>query len=194
MYHIVSNSFTDRIFFIQLASDKSLTKRVLEQRRGVLLAVFRTTTSHNKTLKAVLEQGFLATVKSLINQLLQYDIGSIDLLLHMLDCLYTLPVSKDQVVLSGIGKAILILEKHKTCIVGRNEASIKTRTSRLKQKWMLPSSLPKSKMDSNKTPSSNNRSSLSSLIDSTEARVTKKAKTNDNRNKLSTASLLEKVD
>ena len=49
-------------------------------------------------------------------------------------------------------------------------------------------------MDSNETPSSNNRSSLSSLIDSTEARVTKKAKTNDNRNKLSTASLLGKVD
>ena len=58
-----------------------------------------------------------------------------DLLLHLLSNISVLPVTKEMVTTSRLGKAVASLEKHKICVGSMNEASIKSRVGQVKERW-----------------------------------------------------------
>jgi hypothetical protein len=57
------------------------------------------------------------------------------LLLHLLSSIKDLPVTKSNVLDSGMGKAIRDIEKHKICAGTANETAIKTRVKEVKDAW-----------------------------------------------------------
>lgn len=61
--------------------------------------------------------------------------GSIDLLLHLLSNIVHLPVTKNVVKTSGMGKAIGQIEKHPLCVGSANETAITERVQQVKDAW-----------------------------------------------------------
>ena len=61
--------------------------------------------------------------------------GGVDLLLHMLTNMISLPVTKSLVKNSGMGKAIGAIEKHPLCKGSLNEAVIQQRVASIKDAW-----------------------------------------------------------
>ncbi len=61
--------------------------------------------------------------------------GSVDLLLYLLSNITDLPVTKDMVTSSKLGRAVAGVEKHRICVGGLNETAIKERVSRVKEQW-----------------------------------------------------------
>ncbi|KAL7470994.1 hypothetical protein ACHAXS_011293 [Conticribra weissflogii] len=119
-------------------TDASSRPRTLEQRRCLILAAVgytAETTPNNPTLKNILNAGFLVKVKSWLDEILAGSVGGMDLLLHLLTNISLLPVTKEMVTSSRLGKAVAALEKHKICVGSLNESSIKSRVRQVKERW-----------------------------------------------------------
>lgn len=61
--------------------------------------------------------------------------GGVDLLLHLLTSIKDLPVTKNLVKQSGMGKAIGSIEKDKICAGTANESAILDRVHQIKSAW-----------------------------------------------------------
>ena len=90
----------------------------------------------------------LVTIKSWLSDILEGNVGGVDLLLHLLSMITSLPVTKDMVTSSRLGKAVSAVEKHKICVGTKNEAAIKNRISEVKSRWSASVKAQKSKATS----------------------------------------------
>ena len=121
-----------------MASDALTDARVLEQRRCLLLAAIGSTAEKmpsNRTLKNLLNAGLLVTIKAWLDDILAGKVGGVDLLLHLLSNISPLPVTKEMVTTSRLGKTVSSVEKHKICVAGSNEAAIRDRIQNVKNSW-----------------------------------------------------------
>ncbi|GAX15482.1 hypothetical protein FisN_8Lh217 [Fistulifera solaris] len=105
------------------------------QRRTILLAVVAGTPADSPTLSRIIDEGYLSAVKMWLDDVLQHSVGSVDFLLHLLTCIVNLPVTKNAVKESGMGKAIGTIEKHPMCKGSPNEAAISKRVQDIKEAW-----------------------------------------------------------
>jgi len=105
------------------------------QRRAILLAIIGATPPDNEALKGILNNGLLVTIKSWLDEILNVGLGGVDLLLHLLGGITMLPVSKEMVTSSKLGKQVAAVEKHAICKGGLNEIAIKERVSKVKEEW-----------------------------------------------------------
>lgn len=120
-----------------MASGNSAS-RILEQRRCLLLAALGATAETvpgNSTLKNLLKAGLLITIKGWLDDILDSKVGGIDLLLHLLTNIIPLPVTKELVTDSKLGKTVTLVEKHKLCVEGANQSAIKSRIQQVKEQW-----------------------------------------------------------
>jgi hypothetical protein len=119
-----------------------------------------------------------------------------DLLLHLLSSISQLPVTKNSVKESGMGKSIGDLGKHKICAGTLNETAIKDRIQIIKDAWQasvkarkLP---PAPSTETTKRPIDDSGSGVSLTK---ESQATKKQKTTPDAKKSSSFSyLLKKVN
>ena len=110
----------------------------LVQRRCLLLGAIGSTAEsmpNNQTLISLMNAGLLVTIKSWLADIMNGKLGGIDLLLHLLSMITPLPVTKDMVTSSRLGKAVSAIEKDKICVGTKNEAAIKNRISEVKSLW-----------------------------------------------------------
>mmetsp|Transcript_52 Transcript_52/g.118 ORF Transcript_52/g.118 Transcript_52/m.118 type:complete len:717 (+) Transcript_52:1094-3244(+) len=120
----------------------------LEQRRCLLLAAIGLTAEtmpNNQTLVSLLSSGLLVTIKLWLAEIIDGKLGGVDLLLHLLSMITPLPVTKDMVTSSRLGKAVSAIEKDKICVGTKNEAAIKNRISEVKSRWSASVKAQKSK-------------------------------------------------
>lgn len=82
-----------------------------------------------------MNNGFLFTVKTWLQDILENGVGGTDLLLHLLDNIANLPVTKEMVTSSNLGKKVAAIEKDKICIGSPNEIAIRDRVSKVKEEW-----------------------------------------------------------
>ena len=111
---------------------------ILEQRRCLLLAAVGSTAEKvptNATLKKLLTEGLLVTIKAWLDDILSSKIGGMDLLLHLLTNIIPIPVTKEMVTTSKLGKTVSSVEKHSICVGSGNEAAIKSRIQQVKERW-----------------------------------------------------------
>ncbi len=112
--------------------------RVLEQRRCLLLAAIGSTSEvmpDNPTLKSLLNAGLLVTIKGWLDDVLAGKVGGVDLLLHLLSNIIPIPVTKEMVTDSRLGKTVSSVEKHNLCAGSANESAIKSRIQQVKERW-----------------------------------------------------------
>ena len=110
----------------------------MEQRRCLLLATIGSTAESmpsNVTLEKLLQDGLLVTIKSWLDDILSGRVGGMDLLLHLLSNIIPLPVTKEMVTSSRLGKLVSSVEKHTICVGSPNESAIKTRINQVKERW-----------------------------------------------------------
>eukprot|EP00567_Pseudictyota_dubia_P000768 CAMPEP_0197466588 /NCGR_PEP_ID=MMETSP1175-20131217/65133_1 /TAXON_ID=1003142 /ORGANISM="Triceratium dubium, Strain CCMP147" /LENGTH=846 /DNA_ID=CAMNT_0043002637 /DNA_START=973 /DNA_END=3513 /DNA_ORIENTATION=- len=117
------------------ALDMRAKSLALVQRRSILLAIAGGTSPSNIALRQILSNGFLVVVKSWLDDILNSSVGGVDLLLHLLTSVAMLPVTKEMVTSSKLGKAVAAVEKHKICAGSQNESAIKERIARVKEEW-----------------------------------------------------------
>jgi hypothetical protein len=60
---------------------------------------------------------------------------TVDLLLHLLSSICMLPVTKELVTSSRLGKLVSAVEKSKICVGTANEDTIKERVAKVKEQW-----------------------------------------------------------
>jgi len=146
---------------IQLASDSSIPIQVAERRRSIILAIVAKTPSSNMALRKILENGFLINVRIWLSEALAGSIGKnrkywnlcfscvvlliawlallnsggIDFLLHLVSSVTFLPVTKDMVASSKMGKTVVQAEKSKRFADSPNLEILKQRVERLKDEW-----------------------------------------------------------
>eukprot|EP00978_Attheya_sp_CCMP212_P010863 scaffold26379_cov52-Attheya_sp.AAC.2 len=163
----------------------------LVRRRCILLAVIGSTQPDSAPLKVILNNGYLVLVKKWLDDILNGDVGKVDLLLHLLDHIYKLPVTKDMVTTSKLGKAVSAVEKHKICVGTLNESAIKERVTNVKQEWSASVKRMKQKMENGGTTP---KRSLDSS-DGAPSPSPKKAKVEESPGKKDSAfsSLIKKV-
>ena len=165
----------------------------LEQRRCLLLAAIGLTAEtmpNNQTLVSLLNAGLLVTVKVWLAEIMDGKLGGLDLLLHLLSMITPLPVTKDMVTSSRLGKAVSAIEKDKICVGTKNEAAIKNRISEVKSRWSASVKAQKSKS----TSGANNAPVKRQTVEETSSPPpAKKAKVEAPRAS-SLSSLLKKVE
>jgi hypothetical protein len=115
--------------------DQVPKEKILVYRRAILLLIVGCTPRDNEALQHILQNSFLFEVKRWLEDILNKNVGGVDLLLHLLGSIAMLPVSKEMVTSSKLGKNISAIEKHQICIGGMNEKSIKERVSKVKEEW-----------------------------------------------------------
>ena len=161
--------------------------RILEQRRCLLLAALGSTAETcpaNPTLNNLLNSGLLLTIKGWLDELLDDGkVGGIDLLLHFLTNISPLPVTKDMVTSSRLGKTVSSVEKHNICVGSSNETAIKSRIQQVKERWSASVKSMKKNAASAKRPSPE-------AVSSVDPPLAKKAK----RDGSSLSNLLKKVE
>ena len=108
---------------------------MLAQRRAVLLSVIGSTPASNEAVATVLNDGFIGTIKAWLDDVLNSVVGGVDLLLHLLDSVALLPVTKDMITKTGAGKAITAIKSHSICKGTPNESAIKERCAKVKEEW-----------------------------------------------------------
>ena len=108
---------------------------MLAQRRAVLLSVIGSTPASNEAVSTVLNNGFIGTIKAWLDDVLNSVVGGVDLLLHLLDSVALLPVTKDMITKTGAGKAITAIKSHSICKGTPNESAIKERCAKVKEEW-----------------------------------------------------------
>ena len=109
--------------------------RILMKRRAILLLVVKCTPENNVALQHILNEAFLVDVKQWLDDILNFKVGGIDLLLHLLSSICMLPVTKTMVTSSKLGKQVANVEKHKICVAGMNQKAIKERVAKVKEEW-----------------------------------------------------------
>jgi hypothetical protein len=89
----------------------------------------------NLTLKSLLNTGLLVTIKGWLDDVLAGKVGGVDLLLHLLSNIIPIPVTKELVTDSRLGKTVSSVEKHNLCAGSANESAIKSRIQQVKERW-----------------------------------------------------------
>ncbi|GKY99620.1 hypothetical protein MPSEU_000916100 [Mayamaea pseudoterrestris] len=108
---------------------------VLVHRRCVLLAVVGLTNPSSSSIARLLDYDYLSFVKKWLEEILSGKIGGVDLLLHLLSNIASLPVTKSVVKSSGMGKLVGSLEKHSMITSSPNAAVVKERIQLVKDSW-----------------------------------------------------------
>jgi len=173
-------------------TDISTSSRALEQRRCLILAAVGSTaetTPNNPTLKNILNAGFLVKVKSWLDEILDGSVGGMDLLLHLLTNISPLPVTKEMVTSSRLGKAVAALEKHKICVGSLNETSIKNRVRQVKESWSASVKAQKNQQAPQSSMSGGKRQ-----LEEHAPTATKKSKRESAASSSSLSNLLKKVE
>jgi hypothetical protein len=117
------------------ALDVNSKTSLLIHRRCVLLAVVGCTDPSRPSIARLLEEDYLSSVKKWLDDILSGSVGGVDLLLHLLANIASLPVTKSVVKSSGMGKLIGSLEKHRLCTENPNASVIKERIQLVKDCW-----------------------------------------------------------
>ena len=112
-----------------------MKEKTLVQRRAVILAIIGATPSDSPALKGILNDGLLFSIKSWLDEILNLGLGGVDLLLHLLGSIALLPVTKEMVTSSKLGKQVAAVEKNKICAGSLNENAIKERVTKVKEEW-----------------------------------------------------------
>lgn len=120
---------------VKSGSDQVSRVKLLVHRRAILLLLVGCTPRDNEALQHILQNSFLSEVKRWLEDILNKNVGGVDLMLHLLSSITMLPVSKEMVTSSKLGKNISAIEKHQICIGGLNEKTIKERVSKVKEEW-----------------------------------------------------------
>lgn len=115
--------------------DQASKIKVLVYRRAMLLYLVGCTSGNNEALSCILQNDFLVCVKAWLDDILGNKVGGVDLLLHLLSNISMLPVSKEMVTSSKLGKQVASVEKHQICVGGMNETAIKERVEKVKEEW-----------------------------------------------------------
>jgi hypothetical protein len=173
-------------------SSEACGATALEQRRCLLLAVMGLTAEsmpNNQSLISLMNADLLVTIKSWLTDILDGKLGGVDLLLHLLTMITPLPVTKDMVTSSRLGKAVSAIEKDKICVGTKNEAAIKNRISEVKSRWSASVKAQKSKI----TNGTNNVPVKRQLAEEISLPPVKKAKVEAPRSS-SLSNLLKKVE
>lgn len=188
-------------------------KSLMVQRRTILLAIVAGTPADSPTLERVVAQGYLNAVKIWLDDVLERSIGkfnfdyclhilasgsqlvcnlgSVDFLLHLLSCIVSLPVTKDAVKESGMGKIIGTIEKHPICKGSPNEAAIAKRVQHIKESW---NASVKSRKATESTSDITNTSSKRAHDENVSQSSSKKVKVSSTAKKSSSfSSLVKKV-
>lgn len=163
---------------------------ILAQRRCILLALIGSTPSTSFVVRGILESGYLVVVKSWLDDILNKGLGGLDLLLHLLTNITDLPVTKDMVTSSKLGRAVAGVEKHRICVGGKNEAAIKERVTRVKGHW---SASVRRMKQIQPQDGKNNNSQKRSMQFVENSSLAKKSKVDDQKEKVSFSSLMKKV-
>ena len=177
---------------------------MLAQRRAVLLSVIGSTPASNEAVATVLNDGFIGTIKAWLDDVLNSVVGGVDLLLHLLDSVALLPVTKDMITKTGAGKAITAIKSHSICKGTPNESAIKERCAKVKEEWSASVRSRKSQkpVTSPPIPATNSaKRPLQVATSSTMAPLPKKAKVTTTtsptaikkKSSLSLSSMLKKV-
>jgi len=175
---------------IQLASDSSIPIQVAERRRSIILAIVAKTPSSNMALRKILENGFLINVRIWLSEALAGSIGGIDFLLHLVSSVTFLPVTKDMVASSKMGKTVVQAEKSKRFADSPNLEILKQRVERLKDEWTKSVKFNKSLPVG--SPTNKRKVSRDGMTSPSISSVAKKAKTIEKKG-LSTSDLLRKT-
>ncbi|KAG7346295.1 RNA recognition motif containing protein [Nitzschia inconspicua] len=115
--------------------DVANKKAILVSRRCLILALVGSTPVDSSSLGTILQNGYLSSVRTWMDEILSGSVGGVDLLLHLLTSIAQLPVTKSIVKESGMGKAIGSVEKNRICSGTLNELPIKERVSTIKDAW-----------------------------------------------------------
>jgi len=177
---------------------------MLAQRRTVLLSVIGSTPASNAAVTSVLNDGFLETIKAWLDDVLNSVVGGVDLLLHLLDSVALLPVTKDMITTSGAGKAITAIKSHSICKGTPNEDAIKERCAKVKEEWSASvrarkqqkpvNSPPKPAMTSAKRPfQGGSPPAMASLPKKAKLASSTSPATTKKKTSLSLSSMLKKV-
>jgi len=163
---------------------------ILAQRRCILLALIGSTPVTSVVVKGILEGGYLVVVKSWLDDILNKGLGGLDLLLHLLSNITDLPVTKDMVTSSKLGRAVAGVEKHRICVGGKNEPAIRERVTRVKEHW---SASVRRMKQIQPQDGKNNVSQKRQIQFLDNVTVSKKVKAEDQKEKVSFSSLVKKV-
>jgi len=174
---------------VKINDDIKLKTKVLIQRRTILLLIIGCTPSNNDALKYILNKNLLVHVKAWLEDILTSRVGGVDLLLHLLNSISMLPVTKIMVTSSKLGKKVAAVEKHKICVGGMNEQAIKERVSKVKEQW---SASAKRTSDKSASTSEKKKRSLDTNS-SVSMPSSKKSKVGDGAKKTSLSNLLQQV-
>lgn len=176
-----------------ISGDSAAQKAVLAQRRSIILVIIGSTTSSNDSLTQVLENGFLKTVKSWLDEILNGSVGGVDLLLVLVENTTNLPVTKAIVKDSGLGIMIGKIGKHSICAGTPNEGPIKERVKQLKEAWNKSVKAMKEKAAA--AVSTDKKEGKKRDIDAPAAApAAKKARVEDTKKKSSLSNLLKSVN
>mmetsp|Transcript_11897 Transcript_11897/g.17170 ORF Transcript_11897/g.17170 Transcript_11897/m.17170 type:complete len:828 (+) Transcript_11897:61-2544(+) len=134
------------------ALEPDMAKKVAERRRSIILAIVALTSPESPLLKKLLSGGFLIKMNSWLIDDMKMKIGGIDLLLLSLSSLKRLPVSKELIAVSKIGKTIAQLEK--AFPDSPNRSAIMENIATLKEEWTTYVKTHKTTEKSDTSPSS----------------------------------------
>lgn len=123
--------------------DETRKTKLLICRRSILLLILGCTPSNNEALKYVLNSDLLFTLKSWLLDILKKEVGGVDLLLHLLDNMCMLPVSKEMVTSSKLGRQVNQITNNDMCknMDDNNKKSIKQRVDKVKNAWKASAKL-----------------------------------------------------
>jgi len=160
-----------------------------------VLTLVASTPTENIMLDVILQNGYLDTVKIWMDDILKGSIGGIDLLLHLLTKISSLPVTRSIVKNSGLGGKIGSIEKHRICADSPNKIAIVERVSAIKDAWQKSVKIHKDRPQNSTLTSEKLSMSKRGLESSSQlgSPTAKKLKLDDTK-KSSFSSLLKKVD
>ena len=123
--------------------DETRKTKLLICRRSILLLILGCTPSNNEALKYVLNSDLLFTLKSWLLDILKKQVGGVDLLLHLLDNMCMLPVSKEMVTSSKLGRQVNQITNNDMYknMDDNNKKSIKQRVDKVKNAWKASAKL-----------------------------------------------------
>lgn len=111
---------------------------VLVRRRSILLALCAATPVEATSLRTIIQNGYLTTVKSWLDDILSGSTGGIEYLIHMINSIAYLPVTRETVASSKLGRAVVAIEKH-TLVTSLEDAKavedMKERILLVKNEW-----------------------------------------------------------
>lgn len=133
----------ERLSSVIVNIDETRKTKLLICRRSILLLILGCTPSNNEALKYVLNSDLLFTLKSWLLDILKKQVGGVDLLLHLLDNMCMLPVSKEMVTSSKLGRQVNQITNNDMYknMDDNNKKSIKQRVDKVKNAWKASAKL-----------------------------------------------------